>query len=335
MDIIVGGNILQNKESYKMTRDINHLLKIAEKFDNAGLFSSSEEIDGVIKHIAKKLSKDEYRTFTKKIRNKFASESYDSTYYKYAFNIEKLDADLSRYIDLGRNDRKIDPRLEKYMNDHRRKASDLPQPISVLSRQMNFYAEWISYIERTFGTATWEREFYKRAKENFQDLVRIGDNKGIENKESKHNMAHKLLAIAAQFDAEGNFEESDKIAKTVEAMLKKKGEKSPEIKKLLDGFTGDAFGRTRSDSLSDGTCVSCGEEIDLDDLSEIDRKEFGIYAMCPKCTDFSDIDEDWDEEDEDEEEQYNMEGWHQRQEDIYGSRECPCGSGISPEECCG
>ena len=100
-----------------MTRDINHLLKIAENFDNAGLFSSSEEIDGLIKHIAKKLSKDEYRTFTKKIRA----------------NVEK----------------------------------------KILSKQ------------------------------------------------AKDNMTHKLLAIAAQFDVEGNFEESDKIVKTVKAMLKK------------------------------------------------------------------------------------------------------------------
>ena len=98
-----------------MTRDINHLLKIAKNFDKAGLFSSSEVVDNLIGHIAGKLTNDDYRKFTKKIRE---------------------------------------------------------------------------------GSVTTKKE--------------------------KDDMAIKLLAIAAQFDVEGNFEESDKIAATVEAMLKKK-----------------------------------------------------------------------------------------------------------------
>lgn len=100
-----------------MTRDINQLSKIAEKFDESGLFGSSEAVDTVIKHLASKLTSDEYRAFTKKIRNKFA---------------------------------------------------------------------------------------------------------GSKERLTKSNMASKLIAIASQFDAEGNFAEADKITKTVEAMLEKK-----------------------------------------------------------------------------------------------------------------
>lgn len=192
-----------------MTRDINHLLKIAKSFDDVGLFSSSEAVDSVIKHIAKKLSNDTYRTYTKKVRD--------------------------------------------------------------------------------------------------------GIIKKIENKKANAGMPEKLLAIAAQFDIEGNFEEADRITKTVETMLKKKiskgsffsddedfgepGEKSPEMKSFLDSFTGETLGRTRSDSITSKKCVFCEKPIDLEKLEEIDRREFAISGICPDC--FPKESEESDEWDED------------------------------------
>ena len=102
-----------------MTKDIDQLLKIADGLDNSGLFGASEAVSGVIQHIANKLSSDNYRAFTKKIREGAVFSS----------------------------------------------------------------------------------------------------------KKAQENMVSQLLAIAAQFDAEGNFDESDRITSTAKAMLKKKVKK--------------------------------------------------------------------------------------------------------------
>lgn len=60
--------------------------------------------------------------------------------------------------------------------------------------------------------------------------------------------------------------------------------KSPEISGLLDITSQSVFGRTRSDALLHGICVSCGEPIKQSDFEDqLSEKEYLISALCQKC----------------------------------------------------
>lgn len=180
-----------------MTRDINQLLKIAEKFDKSGLFGSSEAVDGLIKHLAGKLTNDQYRAITKKIRNTSA--------------------------------------------------------------------------------------------------------KKVEMKTANDAMPQKLLAIAAQFDAEGNFEEADKIIATIQTMLRKKVSRAGDSSDLIGTEPTDDLVLNREEMISEDEVRSVLGDKLFEKLFSKERRE----------------------------------GWDERQESIFGSTECICGSGVSPEECCG
>lgn len=78
-------------------------------------------------------------------------------------------------------------------------------------------------------------------------------------------------------------------------MSKRKDTKSPAVASALDALTAMMFdGRTRSDALANLTCVSCGLacEFDSDDWTDLDRKEWGISGLCPKCFPTAEPEED-------------------------------------------
>ena len=60
--------------------------------------------------------------------------------------------------------------------------------------------------------------------------------------------------------------------------------KFPEITKMLDNLSLNIFGRKRSESLSDDTCVMCGEEA-IEFRDSLSKKEYGISGLCQKCQD--------------------------------------------------
>jgi hypothetical protein len=61
-------------------------------------------------------------------------------------------------------------------------------------------------------------------------------------------------------------------------------DKSPQILDLLNVMAEAMGGKSRTDSLRDGTCVACSEEVNdfRDDLSV---KEYGISGLCQPCQD--------------------------------------------------
>ena len=62
--------------------------------------------------------------------------------------------------------------------------------------------------------------------------------------------------------------------------------KNPEIKKVLDNFTKNQFGKTKTDAEAEKVCVFCHESIkDEDFRNEISRREYGISGICQKCQD--------------------------------------------------
>lgn len=72
------------------------------------------------------------------------------------------------------------------------------------------------------------------------------------------------------------------LARYTNAM--KKSEKSPEMESALDSLTGAMFGRSRTDSIRQDVCVTCGQDAGLfrDGLS---RREYTISGMCQACQD--------------------------------------------------
>ena len=59
--------------------------------------------------------------------------------------------------------------------------------------------------------------------------------------------------------------------------------KTPEMEKLLNEFTKNAFGRERTGN----ACVTCGNTkvADSDFKDEVSRREFRISHMCQACQD--------------------------------------------------
>ena len=54
---------------------------------------------------------------------------------------------------------------------------------------------------------------------------------------------------------------------------------------FLDAMSGIAFGRTRDEAWLTGTCIRCRERVVLGALPEVDRREYGISGLCPRCWD--------------------------------------------------
>lgn len=62
--------------------------------------------------------------------------------------------------------------------------------------------------------------------------------------------------------------------------------KSPEIKKVLDNFTKNAFDKSKTDAEAEKVCVFCHEPINMKDFrNELSRKEYRISGICQKCQD--------------------------------------------------
>ena len=62
--------------------------------------------------------------------------------------------------------------------------------------------------------------------------------------------------------------------------------KNPEVKKVLDNFTKDQFGKSKTDAEAEKVCVFCGKPIKMEDFrNEISRREYGISGICQKCQD--------------------------------------------------
>ncbi len=63
-------------------------------------------------------------------------------------------------------------------------------------------------------------------------------------------------------------------------------DKSEQTKKFSDDLSEIFFGRKRSDSILQDTCVSCGTPVyQLDFSDAISRQEYSISDLCQKCQD--------------------------------------------------
>jgi hypothetical protein len=60
--------------------------------------------------------------------------------------------------------------------------------------------------------------------------------------------------------------------------------KSSWLTEMLDEFTKNACGRSRTESIKQGICVICGGEA-KEFKDELSRKEHTISGMCQKCQD--------------------------------------------------
>lgn len=60
--------------------------------------------------------------------------------------------------------------------------------------------------------------------------------------------------------------------------------KSPEMEAVLENLGLNMFGRSRAQSASNGTCVTCGGDA-TEFRDELSRREYGISRMCQRCQD--------------------------------------------------
>ena len=60
--------------------------------------------------------------------------------------------------------------------------------------------------------------------------------------------------------------------------------KAPGVENVLEKLGEMAFGRSRKNSMRDGTCVSCGEQI-TGFKDEISSREYEITGFCQSCQD--------------------------------------------------
>ncbi|MCK9508569.1 MAG: hypothetical protein M0Q54_09025 [Pigmentiphaga sp.] len=60
--------------------------------------------------------------------------------------------------------------------------------------------------------------------------------------------------------------------------------KSVRIEQFLDEVSRDMFGRTRTTSIQNNTCVMCGKNA-ANFRDELSKKEFTISGICQKCQD--------------------------------------------------
>lgn len=60
--------------------------------------------------------------------------------------------------------------------------------------------------------------------------------------------------------------------------------KSPQILNFLNDMAEAMSGKSRTDSLRDGTCVACTEEVG-EFRDQLSVKEYGISGLCQPCQD--------------------------------------------------
>lgn len=61
-------------------------------------------------------------------------------------------------------------------------------------------------------------------------------------------------------------------------------QKSPEMQKLLDSFSTQVFGRSRSSSINSRICVMCGNVVN-DFPTPLYEREYQISGLCAACQD--------------------------------------------------
>lgn len=57
------------------------------------------------------------------------------------------------------------------------------------------------------------------------------------------------------------------------------------LKDFQNNFAKGLFGITIDQAHKDGICIDCKRKIDVKTLEEIDRREYLISGLCPKCYD--------------------------------------------------
>ena len=55
------------------------------------------------------------------------------------------------------------------------------------------------------------------------------------------------------------------------------------IERALDAMSRERYGWTYSSARRLGCCVSCRRDVDLSSLSDLDRMEWHLSALCPAC----------------------------------------------------
>jgi hypothetical protein len=61
------------------------------------------------------------------------------------------------------------------------------------------------------------------------------------------------------------------------------GKETP-LDKFKDNLSTGAFGVTKEE-VSRNICISCKQPVDIEGLEDVDRAEFKISRVCPKCFD--------------------------------------------------
>jgi hypothetical protein len=76
-------------------------------------------------------------------------------------------------------------------------------------------------------------------------------------------------------------------------------ERTKEMQVMVDSFTTAVYGKSNTEAVAQGACLSCGKVYTAEEQAEwsfLDRKEFGISATCPTCWDaiFGDDEDQYD-----------------------------------------
>jgi hypothetical protein len=73
--------------------------------------------------------------------------------------------------------------------------------------------------------------------------------------------------------------------------------RSENVQTALDKLGILAFGRTNTEAIQKGICISCGKAIDLQKgfKDALSRKEYGISGLCQPCQDVAFQEELWQE----------------------------------------
>lgn len=74
-----------------------------------------------------------------------------------------------------------------------------------------------------------------------------------------------------------------KVKSELQEMVAEAQEETP-LDKFKDNLSTEAFGTTKKE-VSDGICISCKKPVNIESLEDVDKAEFRISQICPKCFD--------------------------------------------------
>lgn len=61
--------------------------------------------------------------------------------------------------------------------------------------------------------------------------------------------------------------------------------RAPGLQTMLDGMAERQFGMTSARAQELGCCIRCRRDVSPALLTDIDRREYGMTAICPQCWD--------------------------------------------------